>query len=40
MVTNPSQTELPNPPGSTGRFGLGLNVIERIGRTYRADPSA
>jgi len=44
MVTNPSQTDLSIPPGSTRRFGESPNVIERIagttGRTYQADPTA
>ena len=48
MVTNPSQTDLPTPPGSLHRFGrrfgVNQNVIERIagttGRTYQADPTA
>ena len=44
MVTSPSQTNLPAPPGSTRRFGESPNVIERIagttGKQKRADPTA
>jgi hypothetical protein len=37
MVTNPSQTDLPTPPGSLHRFGrrfgVRRNVIERVAGT-------